>query len=118
MTMTDDIGGNTELESLFEAARAAPPQMPEGLMAQVLVDAEALQPRPERWGWQAWFGALGGLPGMGGLITASCLGFWLGVAPPSGLPDLAGTVLGVESTIDEGIGGETLTAFGWDIEES
>ncbi|MFC6588938.1 hypothetical protein ACFQDZ_18435 [Sulfitobacter pacificus] len=55
---------------------------------------------------------------MGGLITASCLGFWLGVAPPTGLPDLAGTVLGIENTLEADINVSTLTAFGWDIEES
>ncbi len=120
MTMTDDRVNDTELEALFQQARATPPQMPEGLMARVLADAEALQPAPRaaHGGWRAWIAALGGLPGMGGLVTASCLGFWLGVAPPSGLPDLAGTVLGVESTYEEDIGSGTYSAFGWDIEES
>jgi hypothetical protein len=120
MTMTDDRVNDTELEALFQEARAMPPQMPEELMARVLADAEALQPAPRavRGGWRAWIAALGGLPGMGGLVTASCLGFWLGVAPPTGLPDLAGTVLGVESTYEEDIGGGTYSAFGWDIEES
>ncbi|MGC1504358.1 MAG: hypothetical protein WA782_09495 [Sulfitobacter sp.] len=116
--MMDDDVKNTELEFLFQQARATPPQMPQGLMARVLADAEALQPAPERWGWQSWFSALGGLPGMGGLITASCVGFWLGVAPPTGMPDLAGTVLGIESTFDDDLDGGTLTAFGWDIEGS
>lgn len=118
MTMTDDDKINTELDTLFQQARAAPAQMPEGLMARVLADADALQPAAVRLRWQVLLRALGGAPGVGGLITAGCFGFWLGVAPPASLPDLAGTVLGFEATLDAEIEGGTLTAFGWDIEES
>ncbi len=118
MRMMDENVNDTELEALFQQARATAPQMPDGLLARVLSDAETMQPAPPRRGWQAVFSALGGLPGMGGLITASCLGFWLGVAPPTGLPDLAGTVLGIENTLEADINVSTLTAFGWDIEES
>lgn len=118
MRMMDENVNDTELEALFQQARATAPQMPDGLLARVLSDAETMQPAPLRRGWQAVFSALGGLPGMGGLITASCLGFWLGVAPPTGLPDLAGTVLGIENTLEADINVSTLTAFGWDIEES
>ncbi len=118
MRMMDENVNDTELEALFQQARATAPQMPDGLLARVLSDAETMQPTPPRQGWQAVFSALGGLPGMGGLITASCLGFWLGVAPPTGLPDLAGTVLGIENTLEADINVSTLTAFGWDIEES
>jgi len=108
------------LESLFDAARADPPQVPEALMARVIADAQTFQPNiaRTRWqGWQGWLRAIGGLPALGGLVTATCVGFWLGVAPPEGLPDLAGQVLGQQdSTALETATG--LTGFGWDIEET
>jgi hypothetical protein len=116
--MTDD-GNMTDakLEALFETARATSPVPSDDLIARVLKDADAMQPVSLGSGWRGWLGNLGGLPGLGGLITASCVGFWLGVAPPAGLPDLAATVLGVESVLDEDLDGASVTAFGWDIEE-
>lgn len=111
------------LESLFDAARADPPRVPEVLMARVIADAQTFQPNIARtkwqgWqGWQGWLRAIGGLPALGGLVTATCVGFWLGVAPPEGLPDLAGQVLGQQdSTALETA--TALTGFGWDIEET
>lgn len=107
------------LESLFDAARADPPHVPDALLARVIADAQTFQPEIARTGWHAWRGrlrAIGGLPALGGLVTATCVGFWLGVAPPEGLPDLAGLVLGQqESTVLETA--TDLTGFGWDIEE-
>ncbi len=114
--MTDDkMMSDDALEALFEEARANPPAVPEGLMTRVAADAEWMQPR--RSSWRDWLANLGGLPGLGGLITASCVGFWLGVAPPEGIPDLAGSVLGAEILLEEDLNGGTLDAFGWDIEE-
>lgn len=108
------------LESLFDAARADPPNAPDALMARVIADAQAFQPQTARRGWRAWQGwlrAIGGLPALGGLVTATCVGFWLGVAPPEGIPDLAGMVLEQqESTVLEMA--TDLTGFGWDIEET
>lgn len=122
MTMTDDNKmTDAALEAMFEGARAAPPVVPEALMARVMADAGAMQPVAQRSVWREWFSTLGGLSGMGGLITASCLGFWIGVAPPQGLPDLAGSVFGVpsllDSELDDEFDGDMLTAYGWDIEE-
>lgn len=109
------------LEALFEGARALPPEVPKGLLVRVAADAE--KARPKRRGWRERIAGFGGVPGLGGLITASCVGFWLGVAPPAGLPDVAGAVLGVAAggleetaALDETDGG-TLNAFGWDFEE-
>ena len=104
------------LESLLEQARAAPPEVPPGLMARVLEDARILQPSGETVGWRGWVRAIGGLPALGGLVTATCVGFWLGFAPPDGMPDLAGQVLGQQDDIELEIATD-LTGFGWDIEE-
>jgi hypothetical protein len=106
-----------ELEALFEGARAAPALVPDGLMRQVLEDAEALQPSRPLGLFTRLFKALGGTPGMGGLITATCVGFWLGVAPPDGVPDLAGNVLGVPDVIVADASGDAFDDFGWNLEE-
>lgn len=65
-------------------------------MARVLHDAERQMPgrrgtvaRVLRWGE-----TLGGGLGIGGLVTATCVGFWIGLAPPGGLPDLGNALLG------------------------
>ena len=117
--MTDKNQINdAELETFFEAARAAPPAVPDALMAAVLADAEAVQAAPKNSGWGAWLANLGGLPGLGGLVTATCVGFWLGVAPPEVMPDLAGFVLGTEAVLEDGLASEPgLDGFGWDLDE-
>ena len=106
-----------ELDILFDAARAETPQVPQALMARVMADAESVKGGAQTFtGWRAWLAALGGAPGLGGLVTATCVGFWIGVAPPEGMPDLAGLVLGQESV--ELVEGDTDSGFfGWDIEE-
>lgn len=105
--MHDDL-----LETYFDAARAAPPPVPQDLLARIQADAAAQQPKPTV-GWRGWVAALGGAPAMGGLITAACVGVWIGVAPPAQLPDVGGFVLGYDSGEDS----NTSAAFGWDIEE-
>ena len=106
------------LESLFQDARVAPPPMPAGLMDRVLADALAQQPRPSVRRWRGMWQAIGGAPALGGLITATAVGFWIGVAPPSGLPEIAAQIITGDTfaTIaDDSV--IELTAFGWDIEE-
>ncbi|MCX7560843.1 hypothetical protein OS190_14800 [Sulfitobacter sp. F26204] len=119
--MDDDKMADVALEAMFQEARRTPAEVPARLMARVLADAEAVQPMAPRGEWRRWLGGLGGLQGLGGLITACCMGFWLGVAPPQGLPDLAGAMFGVQAdqvdALDEDFDGGVLTAFGWDIEE-
>lgn len=109
---------DTELETFFDAARAAPPAAPEALMARVLADAEAAQPAPQMPAWQRWLRTFGGLPGLGGLVTATTVGFWLGVAPPDGLPDVASLVLGTDILLElDPLAEPGLSGFGWDLDE-
>lgn len=90
MTGTDMQRDEERLEALFAAARANPPAPSEALMARVLADAEVERPRdrralpaarralaPRRAGW---LGALGGWRGLGGLVTATVAGLWVGYA--------------------------------------
>ncbi len=115
--MTDKDLENEALEALFQGARANPPAVPDALMARVLADAEAMQPVSAAGRWRSWLAALGGLPALGGLVTATCVGFWLGFAPPASLPDLAGEMLGVDLVLDEEFDVPGLSGFGWDIGE-
>ncbi|MGC1495879.1 MAG: hypothetical protein WA790_08720 [Sulfitobacter sp.] len=120
MTKSNSDMVDIELENLFAQARATPPQIPDGLMARVVADAENMQPTPARKSWQDWLRAIGGAPGLGGLVTASVFGFWLGVSPPENLPDLAGQVLGQDYSAEYDLTLDTttdLTGFGWDIDE-
>jgi len=108
------------LESLFEDARATPPTVPSALMDRILKDAVAQQPNAAPRGWRGLWQAIGGGPALGGLVTATAVGFWIGVAAPSGLPDFAAAlIIGNEAeTIDVATdSGADLSAFGWDIEE-
>lgn len=113
----DKNGENQALEALFEKARANPPDVPDALMARVLTDAEAMRPKAQTTGWRGWLASLGGLPALGGLVAATCVGFWLGFAPPAALPDLAGQMLGFDLVLDEDVDAPGLTGFGWDIGE-
>lgn len=109
MTDADDRQDNA-LEVFFEAARATPPPVPADLMARVQADAGDVQPAaPKRA--TGWVQALGGLPGLGGLVTAACIGVWIGVAPPQQLPDIGALALGLQEASAEDTAG-----FGWDIE--
>lgn len=106
------------LEALFAASRATSPEPPDALMQRVLADAVALQPCVGRGtAWRRWMAALGGAPALSGLITAASVGVWLGLAPPTGVPDLAGEVLGMDDAAQTALEGEILIGFGWDIEE-
>lgn len=116
MKKPDSNMDDLALENLFEQARATPPEVPHGLMARVLEDAQTLQTSGKSAGWRTWLIAIGGLPALSGLVTAACVGFWLGVAPPEGLPDLAGQIFGQQDSAELETATD-LTGFGWDIEE-
>lgn len=83
MMMTQN--NDQDLEAAFAAARAAPPQMPPGLMARISLDAAANQRSVPLW--RRVMVALGGPVAMAGLVTATVAGFWLGVAPPQATVD-------------------------------
>jgi len=102
--MMDRDKADQSLDALFDAARAAPPDVPEALMAAVVADAAAQMPAARGGGSlvQRALAALGGLPALGGMVTATCVGFWLGLAPPEGLPDVGEAIwaLGTENTTE------------------
>lgn len=112
--MSETDNHDDVLEALFAEARATPPKVPQALLARVMADAEHARVAP-RAGFQGWWRALGGAPGLGGLVTATCVGFWLGVAPPAGLPDLGNQILGQDS-LSEDITAD-ISGFGWDENE-
>ncbi|MEQ6204061.1 hypothetical protein ABMC88_13505 [Sulfitobacter sp. HNIBRBA2951] len=104
-----------DLEAAFEAARAAPPVMPDGLAARIVADAAAQMPRAP-W-WQRMMASVGGPAGVGGLVTATVVGFWVGVAPPDTSVDPL-ALMGIETALDDT--SDDLPAFGgfvWDSEE-
>ncbi|MFG6584285.1 hypothetical protein [Sulfitobacter sp. 1A12779] len=113
-----------DLEDFFAAARANPPQVSADLQARVLADAEAHMPKAPRQPWhQALWQLLGGAAGLSGLATAAAVGVWVGVAPPEGMPDLAGQlVTGTWETETSDLTaadtGSEFGGFGWDMEES
>lgn len=96
-----------DLDDLFAAARSRPVVPSEALMARVLADAMAAQPRPvavqtaaparRRGGWLAGFadvfGGFGALAGVGGAAVA---GLVLGFVQPATVTDFADSLLGAE----------------------
>lgn len=86
--MTDD-----DLDDLFAAARATGPQPAPALMARILADAAAAQPRVRaarpRFRLGALISALGGVSALAGMATAAVAGLWIGLAPPGAVDDLA-----------------------------
>lgn len=97
-----------ELEGFFAAARAAGPAPSDALMARVLADADAAQPRapatlpmPETVPlWRRWLAALSGAVGGGAMVTglasAAVAGVFIGYAGPVTSDWLAGAVSGNE----------------------
>lgn len=91
-----------ELDDLWGAARSRRMEASDGLMARVLADALAEQPRPvavsaRRRGVFAAlaeaFGGFGALAGVGGAAVAGVL---LGFVQPAPVTELADAVLGVQ----------------------
>lgn len=94
--MADTDKALQELEDLFAAARSRRPGVPAQLNAAILADAAREQAgfraaRPERAVrqplWRQLIEAVGGWPAMGALAAASAAGLWIGIAPPSFVPD-------------------------------
>ncbi|NRB19076.1 MAG: hypothetical protein HRU33_16315 [Rhodobacteraceae bacterium] len=112
--MADTEKANQTLDDLFAAARETPVPLPEHLVTAIMNDAlvaraENLVPTPKqnmpsrtrlRAGvWRQLMFAIGGLPALGGLAAACAVGVWVGLAPPSFLPDPAQLVGYSNSTL-------------------
>ncbi|OBY28390.1 hypothetical protein A9D60_11525 [Leisingera sp. JC1] len=93
IAMADTDKSLQELDGLFAEARSTPPVLPDHLSAAILADAARVQPEyqpaePARQPlWRQLAEALGGWPALGGLAAASAAGLWIGLAPPSFMPD-------------------------------
>ncbi len=117
------------LEDLFAAARSAPTELPGPLRASLLADAQRVQEErssardrasetsqllssPQelsRQIWRQFVSAVGGWPALGGLVAASLSGLWIGLAPPSFLPDP------VESFASYSSGSQVVSDLDYDV---
>tara|TARA_B110000902_G_scaffold40096_1_gene43061 strand:- start:1476 stop:1868 length:393 start_codon:yes stop_codon:yes gene_type:complete len=120
---TVDLDMNA-LDALFvEAVNDASTQPSESFMARVVTDALARQSMPKIAPPSLWvqiMAMVGGWQGMGGLVAATCAGFWIGINPPEGLPTQLETFLGSETSVsllEDGIEDTGIFGFGWDMEE-
>jgi hypothetical protein len=96
-----------DLDALFASAKSAPMQPSEALMSRVLVDADALQPRPHTRhapapgrgflaSLAAVFGGVGALAGVG---SAALAGLFIGFVQPTEIGAMVG--FGATTTIDQ-----------------
>ncbi|SIO57292.1 hypothetical protein SAMN05444722_3708 [Rhodovulum sp. ES.010] len=101
--MTDRRLTDEDLETLFEAGRAARPAPPDALLARVMDDAitEAggrsagvIGPVPRRGVLAGLVTGLGGWPALGGLATAGVVGLWIGYVAPGGIDTVRAAMLG------------------------
>lgn len=117
--MTQNDQSDTEFvdQMLAEAGRDRF-DPPAALSARVLAQARALQPglTPVRRAPVGRFlDSFGGWQAVGGLLAASCVGFWIGISPPAGIVDPGALLLGVDVIhFDETA---EMSAFGWDPQE-
>ena len=109
MVMADRKFAPQDLDALFAQACGDVPDLPPGLLARVLADADAeLAARSRvaparapvaRAGILAELLALlGGWRAVSGLATATVAGVWIGFSGLSGLPDMATALLGAPAT--------------------
>jgi hypothetical protein len=94
---------DSDLDDLFAQIRAEPVVPSEALIARVLSDAAALQPRPAapadrraavpRQGlWRMILAGLGGPRAIAGLATVTAAGVWIGFAQPAPVATLTETL--------------------------
>ncbi|MEM6887065.1 MAG: hypothetical protein AAF636_02885 [Pseudomonadota bacterium] len=118
--MTDKKNPYTADADVLLRAAAQEDELPAGLMQRVLADAANAQlcvpvaPHRAPRILERLIATCGGWQGMGGLVAASCAGFWIGVSPPAALPDAGSLLLGGGLPQAES---SELAGFGWDIEE-
>ena len=106
--MVENDTEDSILEAHFAAARRVDADLPAGLAARMLADADQVQAARQEVGqegvtgatsrWRQLLALLGGWPAMGGLATACAAGVWLGIAPPDFLPDPVGLVVAEQSS--------------------
>lgn len=106
MTQPDEF----DLDAAFMRARAEPVKVSDALLAQIMADAQAHLPRVPVW--RRAMAAIGGPAGLGGLVTATVAGLWIGVAPPAAAMDPLVLAGAVQTITDEAY--TDLTGFGWD----
>ncbi|SPH17182.1 hypothetical protein DEA8626_00698 [Defluviimonas aquaemixtae] len=90
--MREQNPDDDRLEAFFEAARKRAPEASDALMARVAADAVREMPRARPAGpslRSRFLDVIGGWQGIGGLMTATAAGLWIGYA---GLADPAGLV--------------------------
>ena len=127
MTVSDKNTDGVHMDALDamlgDAANDPALQPSQAFMARVLDDALAHQALPHLAPpslWQQITGMVGGWQGMGGLVAATCAGFWIGFNPPEGLPTQFDTFLNLETSVsllDDASDDSALFGFGWDVEE-
>lgn len=111
-----------DVDALLAEAARNQPEVPTGLAARVMQDADRLQPkvlqsqRPPMSLFARLGAALGGWPAVGGLAAASCAGFWIGFSPPDTMLD-AGALLVNQTQGAFYEEAAELSGFGWDLEE-
>jgi|GEM_PF-698210 len=119
MAMTNPEADGTGIDGLLGAARAAPPEPSDALIARILADAarEAPRPRPRpavvpaaapdhppagRGGLLAGlagvFSGLGGWGGAGALATATLAGLWIGASGVASGSAAIGGLLGAAAS--------------------
>lgn len=91
------------LDDIFAQARSVAPAPSDDLVARVLAGATVAAPQafsaPRRSLGARLLDALGGWPTVGGLVTATCAGIWIGVAPPATLQDYTAAYFGDEVSL-------------------
>ncbi len=104
-----------DLEALFAEAKSGAMQPSQGLMARVIADAEALQPRPvplagpharsgpqARGGFLAGLAALfGGAGALAGVGSAAVAGLVIGLVQPSAVESMSGMLASTSTTIEQ-----------------
>lgn len=114
----------TDADVLLARACDEASDVPSHLAARVLADAERMQPAPPVPLLARGLGARllhrfsprkGAFGVLGGVIAATCVGFWIGFHPPA--PLLEVSLPGLEPLdADEVWDGAELSGFGWDLE--
>ena len=124
MKMTDrKIPQKMDLDVLLAQAGEHDTVVPSALMQRVLRDAQAVQPLSQATKKpQIRFGGglrdrFAGWTVLGGMVAASCVGFWIGFNPPTALDGL--NLPGYAPVYDTfGSEAAELSGFGWDLEET